>query len=279
MISELKKYVSDTFIRNHQLVPIAPLDIRNGINDPRMYNYSGKGSVLFNARTEYGRCFQFLRLDAESNPVVRGLKQLADFEEREERDVIRQSLESYYTACQPESALEWLELTNKEAPELENIPAWAAPTPWSSKSIKSVRSAALRWHNVDHVRMDRDLDITHGHTHFGPVSPEKIEIETERFLYTHKSISQHGYNREDTLDGDIGAFILVSQDGEWRWSAGPGHHRAIVLSALDYDMIPVRVKKIIYESEAAIWPNVHSGLYSEKTALKIFKLFYEGRAF
>jgi hypothetical protein len=85
MISKLKKYVSDTFIRNHVLVPLAPLDIRNGINDPRILNYAGKRSVLLNARRDYGRCFQFLRLDEESNPFVRAMKESVQLKKKDRR--------------------------------------------------------------------------------------------------------------------------------------------------------------------------------------------------
>lgn len=279
MISELKKYVTKTFIKNYALVPIAPLDIRNGVNDPRTFNYSGEKSILINAKTDCGRCFHFMKLDEESNPFVRTLKESAQMNKHDRRDFIFKSLESYYTNYKPASAIERFHLNIADAPDLENEPAWAAPMPWSASSIKAEKKSVVRWLQNDNQEQGQDLDITHGHTYYGPVSHQKLRLETDRFLQVFESIYQNGYKRENTNDGDIIATILVSNDGSWRWTVRKGHHRANSLAALDYELIPVCVKKIVYESEVEYWPNVFSGLYTKKGAFDIFRQFFEGRAF
>lgn len=279
MISKLKKYISKTFIKNHVLVPIAPLDIRNGINDPRMLNYTGNHSILINARIAYGRSFHFMKLDEESNPFVRALKHSAHLNKKGKMDFIRESIESYYTNYQPKSALERFQLYKEDAPDLENEPAWAAPMPWSANNIKSEKKSVLRWLQEDHQKQGQNLDISHGHTYYGPVSSQKLWLETERFLQVFESINQSGYNRQGTHDGDIVATIFVSNDGEWRWTVRKGHHRTNSLAALEYEQIPVCVKKIVYESEVRFWPNVRSGLYTKRGAKKMFQMIFEGRAF
>lgn len=279
MIGRLKKHILNTFIKNHLLVPIAPRDIRNGINDPRMLNYTGNHSILINARRDDGRCFQIMKLNEESNPFVRALKRSAPLNKEDKKDFIRESIQSYYTNYQPESALERFELNRDDAPDLECEPAWAAPMPWSANNIKSEKIKIIRGLQEDHQMQGQDLDMTHGHQRFGPVSSQKLKLETERFLQIYESIDHNGYNRQDTNDGDIGATIFISQKGEWRWLVRRGQHRSIALSALDYELIPVRVKKIVYESEVRFWPNVRSGLYTRRGAEKMFELFFEGRSF
>jgi len=279
MISELKKYVSKTFIKNHILVPLAPLDIRNGINDPRMLNYTGNHTILINARRVDGRCFQFMKLNEEFNPFVRALKDSVHLKKNDRKDFIHKAFESYYTSYQPESAIERFELNREEAPDLENEPAWATPMPWSANSIKAEKKSVKRWLKEDHQNQGQNLEITHGHTYYGPVSSQKLRLETKRFLKVFESIELSGYNRSNTSDGDIVATIFVSNNGEWRWTVRQGHHRANTLAALDYEQIPVCVKKIVYESEVRFWPNVRSGLYSRRGAEKMFQMYFEGRAF
>jgi hypothetical protein len=87
--------------------------------------------------------------------------------------------------------------------------------PWSTSSIKSEKKSVLSWLRDDHQNQGQKLDITHGHTYYGPVSPQKVWLETERFLQVFESIDQYGYNRYGTADGDIIATIFVSNDGDW----------------------------------------------------------------
>jgi len=113
---------------------------------------------------------------------------------------------------------------------------------------------------------------------FGPVSDVKIEIESKRYAKLLESIEKKGYNRSNESDGDIEGGILINSNNDWRIIVNGGQHRAIVLAALGYETIPVRVSRNVYEAEVNYWPNVISGLYTKKGALKLFRTIFDGDA-
>lgn len=281
MIGQLKKHISDTIFKNYILVPRAPLDIRDSVNDPRYFNYTGRKQILLNAKTSFGRCFQLMKLDFESNPIVRALHALDENANPDKnKAIIREAIQHYYSTVQPETIHEWFGLPSSDSVHLKNFAPWTLPEPWINRDIESKRKATSRWLKKDSERYHQDLKTSDGFTFFGPVNEKKIHLETERFFLVYTSIKKNGYIRADCDDGDIGATVFISKkNNEWRWSVSPGQHRAIVLTALNYNTIPVRVKQIVYEDEVEYWPNVHSGLYSADTALHIFNAFFAGKSF
>jgi type II secretory pathway component PulK len=62
-----------------------------------------------------------------------------------------------------------------------------------------------------------------------------------------------------------------------RWWINSGHHRAPVLSALMFDSVPVRIRDIVDVRDVSNWPNVASGLFSRKAALRVVERLLEGR--
>lgn len=136
----------------------------------------------------------------------------------------------------------------------------------------------MNWMKLDHKEVNSNITIKDGFTYFGPVSDEKVKVEALRYYNLIQSLCDKGYNRSDHFEGDICGEIIINKNGEWRWLAGPGQHRAVVLSSLDYQNIPVRVLRLVFENEVDIWPNVTSGLYTKKGALKLFHTIFQGNA-
>src|SRR5690606_18181546 len=114
------------------------------------------------------------------------------------------------------------------------------------------------------IKSDESLEIDQA-------SEEKIKMETERVINLVTSIKQNGY---DTQSNDpIGCIVLVHED-KWKWLVRGGQHRASVLAALGYDKIPVLVRRIVRREDVCYWPNVQSGIFTQKQALMVFdKLF------
>jgi hypothetical protein len=254
------------------------IDLRDRCNDPRVANYYPK-TILIDAPTTSGRKFFFFPLKKESDPFVRALhKYLNETGLSNKHTLIEQELTCYYESVQPKNAFEWLDLEDDETSDVfkKNEP-WTIPLPWSPIKLEDNIKNINRWVRKDNNIGGFDLTISHGFTYFGPVSPKKISIEVTRLLDLLISIQKNGYVRNDTREGDIGATILINESGDWRWLAGPGQHRAAVLAALGYKHIPVRVRYLIYRNESKLWPNVLSGLYTEKQALRVFDKVFLGQ--
>lgn len=277
MLGSLKKRIFNILFKNYTHVPSSPVDIRKLSNDPRLLNYTGRGTILLDANVEDGRFFQIMPLGLKENPFISALKKSESVRGTEQKkEIITQVIQGYYEANQPESACDWFNLSQSDAPELQQTEPWAAPMPWSDSSVPSMRKNMVRWLHKDHKKAGVELHINHGFTYYGPVTEKKLTIETDRLLKIYQSIHKFQFNRSDSHDGDIIGTAFISKTGEWRWNVSSGHHQSIALAALGYDSVPLRVKRLVYENEASYWPNVLSGLYSKEGALKLFNTIFHG---
>ena len=101
-------------------------------------------------------------------------------------------------------------------------------------------------------------------------SDEKCYVESMRIYELLKSISDKGYVRKNSLDGDIRAHLLYDTDSQWCWQAVGGQHRACAQASFKCKSVMVKIQMMIRRSESKHWPNVVNGLYTEDEALDIF---------
>lgn len=140
--------------------------------------------------------------------------------------------------------------------------------PWSPLGPREVREKKLAYHSNENKRFgfksQESLDLS-------GTSDEKVRIETSRLLEVYHQIKTRGFKPQ--YPDSLGCYVL-KQEEDYKWFVQGGQHRAAVLAALGFDKIPVHVRQIIRREEAAFWPNVLSGLYSEKKALTIFDAMF-----
>jgi hypothetical protein len=156
-----------------------------------------------------------------------------------------------------------LHLLAAEATADERLKPWELP--WLSPS-QSLPGA------------EQGLDLAHGVSFYGPISEEKLEVEVARVRKLAESIAGAGYKPD--IYGDITGYFLF--DGEnYRFMVRGGKHRAAVLGHLEYEKIPVTLKRgwdpFIDRQAAESWPMVVSGRISAAAARMIFdQYFIEG---
>ncbi|WP_311064850.1 hypothetical protein [Halomonas sp. DWK9] len=250
-------------------------DIRHSKNHPLQLTYSEVlRECLLTAKLSDSRTFpNFMISQAPFTLAVKyALQNEASAEE------IYTYLKAFYNNFKPQTALEWFNIIDKKADKkLKSEPPWAAIPPWRARSLENYRSTIAKGTLNDNLKNGLHADITvSGWAGCGPVSDEKISIESERLHSVLKSISQHGYKRHNGEDGDIVATALVSERKKWKWVVTNGLHRACVLSALGYSEIPVKINLVIRRSEVDYWPHVASSLYTKKNALSIFDELFNG---
>ena len=249
-----------------------PLDFREVTNDPRVFNYYKFRPVLINAKIQHGR-IRFLSLSKDINPLVHAVKK--GMVAKDPFKEIKQCLKLYYNHVQPKSVYEWFDLNKNDAPQLNQIPVFAAPDPWKISDIQQKKRSMEISSSKESKRYGAPLSIDHGDKLFGPVTGAKLDVEAKRLYDVYWSIKENGWLRNDSIDGDIEAIIFIDND-DWRWQVSRGLHRSVVLSALEWSEIPIRVTKLVYRCDAAIWPNVLSGMYTKTGALKRFDKIFKG---
>lgn len=248
------------------------VDVRNKSNDPRQFIYHLQ-SLLINAPASMGR-IRFFPLSETVNPFV--LAVTSAMEKDDTYETIKAVLNKYYSTVQPRNIYEWYNINVEDASGLSDTPVWAVPEPWKpvslSKKMVDMKNI-IKLENRDH---GKSFSISEGDKGCGPVTEEKLCLETERLDRVMNSIRKKGYKRHNGHDGDIQAIVFIREDGEWCWQVSKGLHRTAVLAALKWQHIPVRVTSIVYRNDSEIWPNVLSGLYTKKGALKVFDKIFKG---
>ena len=250
------------------------------LDNPKLFTYLNDRNSVYVSNLSISKAYRasIIKVGSDQDHFYNALISAKNLDDTNTIDFKRQItsyLSNYYNKVQPKNALEWMRLSKEEAPLLEDILPWEAPMPWSAINIEEMRSAWSKWTIIDNFQgNNKKIDITNGHADYGPVSLSKLKIESNRLSKLYRSIKNRGYIRSNAYDGDIGAIVLVNKAGELRWIATPGQHRLAVLTALNYKTITVRIKRIIYEQDYKIWPNVLNGIYTEKGALKLFKSYF-----
>lgn len=252
-----------------------PVDLRASSEHPltAAYRYPGR-RLLINAPVKWGVGLFHYPLDRP--PVLQGLIPPSLESSAHVEELLRERLCAFYRDWQPSTAAAFLGLPDSEIPALKNVPPWGVPWPWEPHDID--RRSALRRSTVARENanvLGRKLSIDHGWKFCGPVTDEKLEVEVERLMRLIKSIRLNGVQRQDGFDGDMSATLLCNTEGEWRWQLLSGQHRFAVMASIGIDVLPIRVDSFVRGNEVEHWTGVVSGIYSSRTAMKLFDRFFE----
>lgn len=255
------------------------LDLRHGTNHPLSLRYSEIfSSALLQADFNYGRAQPGIALN-ESSPFVDAAKVAIEngIEKKNTLDLMQESLRLYYDHVQPNNAAEWLGINSQSTSLLAQVPPWGAVFPWRARTQESYQKAYEKAAHEENMAVGMKRGIEDGWLFCGAVSHEKIRIEAERILYVLRRISNDGYQRDDTADGDVRATALIDENNHWRWLITAGNHRAAAATALGYSSIPVRINLVISRQDVSFWKHVVEGLFTAEEALTIFDNFFYAR--
>jgi hypothetical protein len=127
---------------------------------------------------------------------------------------------------------------------------------------------------------EEGLNENHGHQGFGPVSQEKLSLESKRLTKTFKSIKKQGYSPV-LARGHLRGYLLINDehpDREFRFLVTDGQHRVACLAALGWNEVPVKFQedqpRAFFLSELNLWPQVRNGTYSIEHARGIFMAYF-----
>lgn len=264
--------------RIERITYVQPIDVRKLGNNPRSLFYLANNNrqVLITASIKYGRGLDVLPLSAEGpHPFVYAVRVASLVPDP--LKAIENVLRCYYRHVQPLNVSQWLGLDDSDQENFVNLPAWVSLLPWENVTVDQKKLHKQNCAAEDNIEHGHRVDLSGGWRNFGPVSNEVLLIEVRRLYSLMTSIKENGLLRHDGFGGDIGANILMREDGAWRWLVEwGGQHRAAVLSALDFETIPIRVWQIIERKDVDIWPNVLSGVYTRDSALKVFDQIFNG---
>lgn len=282
MFNRLKYLINYLFeVVGYKIEPlskITPIDLRLMGNDPRALKYiGGQQPGVIDALMCRGRGLPLFSLEiGKGHPYVYAISQVEVAVNATSLDTIKNVLSDYYSSVRLESALEVLGLGSTEVSGFMGEPSWSALMPWDCETIEQWKKNHQRSVILENKQYIKDLTISDGWAWVGPVSSDKLTVEVTRLNGVYKSIVKNGYKRNNGPDGDVLAVMLVDNAGNWCWQAITGQHRACVMAGLGHEVIPIRVAKVILESDVECWPNVRSGLYSVEAALKVFQMVMNG---
>src|SRR5699024_9180882 len=118
------------------------------------------------------------------------------------------------------------------------------------------------------------LSHNDGDPFFGPVSNTKGRLEFNRLVRVFNSIKREGQRVDKQGIENIQAICLYDARFKLaRYFIVAGQHRVAALSALGYEEIVIQLALgngavIVRRDEAAYWPTVQAGFYSQEEALE-----------
>jgi len=245
--------------RGYRIMPYQLEDLRLTFIDPREFHYYGGHPILANFPAATGRCGLF-PVDSHETPYARAYA----VHRREGVDLygaLLASLRRYHGSVDIGTVFD--RYGKPGTPEdLSQDLQLPAPSPWNRQNKEGFHlyKKELR------ARFNEDL---------GRKGVERSSAEAHRFADLLVSIEKHGFLRNNSPDGDIGATVLMREDGQWRWLASAGNHRAIALGILGLETIPVRMDSIVYRQDVGFWPNVKNGTYTPAYAREIFDRVFD----
>lgn len=274
MIFSLKKILKKLFRREPE--EAIAFDLCSSEYHPLDIVYDGFSGEVMNI--PLSRCRSYiLGYLPEEHPFCVTLKQY----NQKKHAFTHSKLNRYYAEFQPKTMADVLKL---ESPILKNYPAMATVMPWSYATpeqrmkrfcIEGSQSRLLAKEAVQHGLNSAE---NYGCQFFGPISADHGELEFKRLTSVNNNIVNDGY--APSKHGHLHGEFLIDGDN-WVWVAIGGKHRFSVLSALEFEKIPVaRLSRwaalFIRRNEVAYWPNVRNGLFTEEEALSVFDRIMKG---
>lgn len=203
-----------------------------------------------------------------SHPFKKAVKKALKKEHRKKH--IKKELQKFYEEVKPDNAAEVLGLTKEEAPNLAQKEPWVAVHPWEDRTIAEVEKNRPIQTAKENKKNGLDVGIEEGWHLFGPVSESKLEVEAERILELLKKFESTEYKPYQNKNNITATILIDKKADKLKWMIYDGQHRTSILSALDYDFIPVMVTKIVSRKNVDFWPGVTAGDFTKEAALKVF---------
>ena len=184
---------------------------------------------------------------------------------------LKRELDCFYKSYKPTSACVFSGLAKHIILDHEIAPYFLFP--WANSSfacwVNHIDSVCIR----ESSAVGSPLTINHGWTWSGPVSDQKLHIESLRLSNILESISNNGYRRDLSNSGDILATLMI--DGNHvRCLILTGQHRLFALLSW-VTIIFLRIINTVTRSDFPYWPNVQRKFYSEEDSLLIFDHYFK----
>jgi hypothetical protein len=146
--------------------------------------------------------------------------------------------------------------------------------PFCNHSESDINSLVTNWTTYiesDNINSGHDLTLDQSINQDGTWTRAKGEIELKRLSRLISSVRQHGYQRNDSADGNILAYAL-EKGQRTQYLVVSGLHRMAVLAALGNKKVIIRltVATIVHNRSVDIWPLVKSNVYTKDDALSYF---------
>jgi len=190
-------------------------------------------------------------------------------------------LDLYYQRVQPASVSERLGFPHGENPFLDSLPPGAAQFPWSVIPYAEAQALREQQLQADHAEHSRACRNVHGDSFFGPVSPEKGQVEIDRLRRMLDSFQTRGFIVDPAGFENITAVCLLRGD-HWRFLLA-GQHRTAAWAALGHSHIPIQWLTsetgggVIRREDAAYWPQVQKKELTLQQALTLFDRIFDAR--
>lgn len=257
----------------------ARLEIEPAGTDPVTLEYclSKRGYAVLEIPLEGCRAFHSLGLplDSDVHPFVTAFEAaLRNENAGKGRQAIEKILTQYYASVQPSSALEVVGLTGQDAPGLRNVPPIGYLLPWSENGVTEIISRRERSLMYVGMRYGINPAAGAGHTFFGPVQPAKLELQVTRLHTLLEAVRSQGF--KPFARNFPTKVAALRKNGRNRWLVEEGQHRFALGGALKIATIPAIVTSVVRREDAALWPQVVAGVFTEKGALDLFDRIYDG---
>ena len=241
LTSKLRKKISNKIVKNIEIY-----DNEKDLNIEEIRSKIGKSSFVFNCSLEHICCNGIgLSPVSELHVWKNSLTKLLDGRPVAEE---AEQLMLFFKKFSPKSAAEFYGIETNSRRLIKNK-ITEVPLPWSTfvptKFYDKLHKLGVINDALDqsHILVESD-----GWQQSGPMSLNKVTFELKRLLNIAHSIQKNGYIRSDGPDGDIIGRVLIEKEN-WKIIPHVGGHRIIVLSALNFKSIPIRIE---YNSDWSI---------------------------
>jgi hypothetical protein len=206
-----------------------------------------------------------------AHPLARAFK--AAKKELAHGGAVRNILADYYSMVQPASALEIVDLNRDEAPGLAGIPLHSWVMPWSERSIEETAAHRRTCLEEEGLANGKFVSMNDGATLFGPVTEEKLSLETARVTALAVSMKARGFRSSLTNPIEV---IGLRAGTEYRWFVIQGQHRLAACAAFGIAKVDVRLVRLVRREDAEFWPHVVTRTFTVAGALKCFDRLFAG---